>query len=71
MATVAELQTMRADLLVARAGGVRRYRDQNGEEVEYRSDTEMARALAALDAEISAQTVRPAKTIHFHMSKGL
>jgi hypothetical protein len=71
MATVAELQKMRADLLAARAGGVRRFRDQNGEEVEYRSDSEMARALAALDAEISAQTARPASTIHFKMSKGL
>lgn len=71
MATVAELQKMRADLLAARAGGVRRFRDQNGEEVEYRSDSEMARALAALDAEISAQTTRPASTIHFKMSKGL
>ncbi len=72
MATVAELQKMRADLLAARAGGVRRFRDQNGgEEVEYRSDSEMARALAALDAEISAQTARPASTIHFNMSKGI
>lgn len=71
MATVAELQKMRADLLAARAGGVRRFRDQNGEEVEYRSDSEMARALAALDAELEAQTARPASTIHFNMSKGL
>jgi hypothetical protein len=71
MATVAELQKMRADLLAARAGGVRRFRDQNGEEVEYRSDSEMARALAALDAEIAAQTARPANTIRFNMSKGL
>ena len=71
MATVAELTKMRADLLAARAGGVRRFRDQNGEEVEYRSDSEMARALAALDAEITAKTARPANTIHFNMSKGL
>ncbi|MCO6385020.1 phage head-tail joining protein [Oceanicola sp. 502str15] len=71
MATVAELTKMRADLLAARAGGVRRYRDQNGEEIEYRSDAEMARALAALDAEIQAATARPANTIHFKMSKGL
>lgn len=71
MATVAELQKMRADLLAARVGGVRRFRDQNGEEVEYRSDSEIARALAALDAEIAAQTARPASTIHFKMSKGL
>ena len=33
MATVAELQKMRADLLAARAGGVRRFKDQNGEDV--------------------------------------
>lgn len=71
MATVAELTKMRADLLAARAGGVRRFRDQNGEEVEYRSDSEMARALAALDAEIAAQTARPASTIHFKTSKGI
>lgn len=71
MATVAELTKMRADLLAARAGGVRRFRDQNGEEVEYRSDSEMARALAALDAEIAAKSARPANTIHFKMSKGL
>jgi hypothetical protein len=50
--------------LVARA-------DQNGEEVEYRSDSEMARALAALDAEIAAKSARPANTIHFKISKGL
>lgn len=71
MATVAELTKMRADLLAARAGGVRRFRDQNGEEIEYRSDAEMARALAALDAEISAQTARPANTILFKTSKGI
>lgn len=71
MATVAELTKMRADLLAARAGGVRRFRDQNGEEVEYRSDSEMARALAALDAEIATQTARPANTIHVNMSKGI
>lgn len=71
MATVAELTKMRADLLAARAGGVRRFRDQNGEEVEYKSDAEMARALAALDSEIAATAARPANTIHFKMSKGL
>lgn len=71
MATVAELQKMRADLLAARAGGIRRFRDQNGEEVEYRSDPEMASALAALDAEIAAQSARPANTILFKTSKGL
>ena len=68
MATVAELQKMRADLLAARAGGVRRFRDQNGEEVEYRSDSEMARALAALDAEISGAAAP--RSLTFTTSKG-
>ena len=71
MATVAELQNMRADLVSARSQGVRRYKDQNGEEVEYKSDSEMARALAALDAEIATASARPVNTIHFNMSKGL
>ena len=71
MATLAELTKMRADLFAARAQGVRRFRDQNGEEVEYRSDSEMARALAALDAEIAAAQSRPASTILFRTSKGL
>lgn len=69
--TLAQLTTARDALLTARASGVRRVRDQNGEEVEYRSDSEMARALAALDAEISAATRRPPSTILFRTSKGL
>ena len=69
--TVTELQTARDTLLRARAAGVRRVRDQNGEEVEYRSDAEMARALAALDSEIRAAGKRPASTILFQTSKGL
>ncbi|MCM2562497.1 hypothetical protein M8756_10090 [Lutimaribacter sp. EGI FJ00015] len=71
MATVAELSKMRADLHAARMSGARRFRDQNGEEVEYRSDSEMARALAALDAEIAAAQSRPPSTILFRTSKGL
>lgn len=69
--TVAELQSMRAALVAARARGVRRYRDSSGEEVEYRSDSEMSRALAALDAEIAGTMTRPANTILFKTSKGI
>lgn len=71
MATLAELTKMRADLFSARMSGARRFRDQNGEEVEFKSDAEMARALAALDSEIAAATQRPAHTIRFQTSKGL
>ncbi|EAR49945.1 hypothetical protein OG2516_17448 [Oceanicola granulosus HTCC2516] len=69
--TVPELTAARDALLRARADGVRRYRDQNGEEVEYRSDSEMARALAALDSEIArAASARPT-TLRFITTKGL
>ncbi|MFC4730690.1 phage head-tail joining protein [Salipiger abyssi] len=71
MASVAELTQMRADLHAARMTGAREFRDQNGETVVYKSDSEMARALAALDAEIAAQSARPASTILFKTSKGL
>jgi predicted RecA/RadA family phage recombinase len=51
--TLADLTTARDALVKARAEGVRRYRDQNGEEVEYKSDAEMASALAALERRIA------------------
>ncbi|EPX78403.1 phage head-tail joining protein [Salipiger mucosus] len=71
MATVAELTKMRADLHAARMTGAREYQDQNGETVVYKSDSEMARALAALDAEIAAAQSKPPSTILFKTSKGL
>ena len=70
MVTLIELTKMRADLFAARMSGARRVRDQNGEEIEYRSDAEMTRALAALDAEIAGLQTRPANTILFKTSKG-
>lgn len=69
--TLGELTTARDTLFKARAGGVLTYRDQNGELVTYKSDSEMARALAALDAEIAAASRRPASTILFRTSKGI
>ena len=69
--SLSDLTTARDGLLRARAQGVRRYVDQNGETVEYKSDREMATALAALDSEIAAATRRPATTFIFRTSKGL
>lgn len=66
-----DLIRLRDDLKTARYAGVRRARDSNGEEVEYRSDAEMARALSALESEIAAAQSRPASTIHFRTSKGI
>lgn len=69
--TLGELTAARDTLFKARSGGVLTYRDQNGELVTYKSDSEMARALAALDAEIAAASRRPASTILFRTSKGI
>ncbi|MEC5321761.1 phage head-tail joining protein [Aurantimonas sp. A3-2-R12] len=66
--SLADLVAWRDALFEARLQGVRRVRDQNGEEVEYRSDREMAAALAAADAAIAGK--RPS-TILFKTSKGL
>lgn len=69
--TVEQLTKARDDLIESRASGVRRVRDQNGEEVEYKSDAQMAAALAALDRQIAEATGQAAPhTIRFHTSKG-
>ena len=66
-----DLIRFRDDLKAARYSGVLTFRDQNGELVTYKTDSEMARALAALEAEIAAGAKRPASTILFRTSKGL
>lgn len=72
MASLADLQKWREALFEARMNGLRSFRDQNGEEVTYSSDREMAAALAAVDREILAITGgRPPSTIIFRTSKGL
>lgn len=70
--TVDQLTRARDALIAARAQGVRTYRDANGEAVEYRSDREMAAALAHLDrliAEAGGRTTP--RTILVKTSKGL
>lgn len=63
MATVAELQAMRAALVVARSSGTLKTVFTSGStrrEVEYKSDSEMAAAIAAIDREINAASgIRP------------
>lgn len=71
MATLSDLQRFRDDLLSARFSGVRRFRDQNGEEIEYRSDSELKNAIDAVNAEIAAATRKPSSTVRFQTSKGL
>jgi hypothetical protein len=71
MATLAELQQLRAALVVARANGIREVRDSSGESIAYKSDREMASALAALDAEIRSMGASRPAFIRFQTSKGL
>lgn len=72
MATLSELQAWRDELVKGRLAGVRRLRDSNGEEVEYRSDREMAAAIAAADRAIAeASGQRAVLSVRFKTSKGL
>lgn len=71
MATVADLIRFRDDLRAARYSGAKVFQDQNGERVEYRSDRELAAAMAALESEIAAMAAKPASRILPRTSKGL
>ena len=71
MAGVEQLRAARSRLWEARGAGVRRFRDQNGEEVEYQSDAAMAAAIRALDAEIDRLSGRSPRAFTFRTSKGL
>ncbi|WP_429816387.1 phage head-tail joining protein [Ensifer sp. B1-9] len=70
-ASLQQLQAWRDALFKARLQGVREFRDQTGETVVYKSDAEMARALAAADAAIAAAQAKPVNTILFKTSKGI
>jgi hypothetical protein len=70
-ASLADLRRWRDSLIEARLSGAREFRDQNGESVSYKSDTEMAAALSAVDRAIAdAEGGRPVHTILFQTSKG-
>lgn len=65
-----ELDALRDELIKARAKGVRSVQ-MGDERLEYRSDAEMAAAIADLDARIrSASRARPS-TVRFSSSKGM
>ena len=70
MATLSKLLEYRESLEDARYSDTRRVRDNNGEEVEFRSEMELARALAAVNRQIAAYD-GAARIIRFQTSKGL
>lgn len=69
--TLADLQAALDALVLALARGERRVRDQNGEEVEYRSVGEMQRAIGVVESRIAAMQTAAPNTIRFKTSKGL
>jgi len=71
MADLTKLRDYREKLQDARFSGIRTVRDSNGEEVTYRSQGEMERAVAAIDAEISQLQQKRLSIIRFQTSKGL
>lgn len=69
--TVSELTNLRDALVRARSNGVREVRDQNGESITYKSDSEMAAAIHNLDRQIAGFSKPPVTDIRFTVSKGL
>ena len=71
MASALQLREWRDRLQSARFSGTRAVEDSNGERVEYKSDAEMARALAAIDSEIAQLQRRRLSIIRLQTSKGI
>ncbi len=69
---IEDLKKQWAALAAARFNGLREVRDADGSAITYKSDSEMARALAALDAQIAALSAGPAPSmIRLNSTKGL
>jgi len=71
MATLDQLIAYRAALEEARYTGVREVRDSSGESVTYRSDAELARALATVNEQIAAAQRGAARIVYPVTSKGV
>ena len=69
--SVDDLLSYRKRLQDARFSGVRTFRDSNGEEITYRSQGEIERAIAAIDSEILNLQRGRAALIRLQTSKGL
>lgn len=72
MATLDELRAQRDALVQTRRQGVRAVQYDDGKRVEYRSDAELAAAIAEIDREIAAALGTRRRTrFVFQTSKGL
>jgi len=74
METLAELQAQLSKIRTARASGAARVEFASGETrrvIEYKSDDEMASAIADLERRIAALSQRRFTTVTFTYSKGV
>lgn len=74
MATLAELQSQLSTLQAARATGAARVEFVSGESrrvIEYKSDADMASAIADLERRIAAFSPGRITTVRFSYSKGV
>jgi len=69
--SLSDLTNFRDALIRARAGGVREVRDQTGESVTYKSDSEMAAALRDVESRIAQFNQARPTSIRWAVSKGL
>lgn len=68
---IEQLTAWRDELVELRASGIRTVTHQNGTSMTYKSDNEMAAAIAALDSQIAAATQARAGRFTFQTSKGI
>ncbi len=71
MPDLTRLLQAREHLQEARFSGLRRIIDQNGESIEYKSDGEIARAIAAIDSEIASLRRKRLGLVYLQTSKGV
>jgi hypothetical protein len=69
--TLQQLQRFRDDLEKTRLNGVREIKDQNGETITYRSDSEISAALNFTNRKIADLLQGQPKTIVFTTHKGI
>jgi hypothetical protein len=71
MPSVAELEAMRDALIAMRAAGVRVVYHEGVGRVEYQTDTDLARALADIEARIARASSNRPHTVAFSARKGV
>lgn len=71
MTTAAELQAELAGLRKARASGIRSSEYPDVGRVEYRTDAELAAAIADIERRIAAASGPPIRTVYISGSKGV